>query len=142
MSLPARHPQILPLAPAISAQRRILLAEDNAVNLQITLAMLRPLNIAIDTVTNGKDAVAAVGCQSYDLVLMDYQMPDMDGLEATRQIRARFPQAAVPIVALTASAMQGDRERCHAAGMSDYLSKPFRTDQLQGMVLKWLNLPA
>ena len=115
---------------------RLLLAEDNAVNQQIAIAMLKPLNLHIAVVIDGEQAVAAI-----DLILMDCQMPQMDGFAATRMIREKYPHLKLPIIALTANAMDGDRERCMAAGMSDYLSKPFRKDQLQAMVAKWLKIP-
>ncbi len=117
---------------------RLLLAEDNPVNQQIAKAMLGTLNVDIDTVINGEQAVAAAEHGAYDLILMDCQMPGMDGLEATRQIRSRFAQLELPIIALTANAMGGDRERCLECGMDDYLSKPFKKEQLQAMVRKWI----
>ncbi len=119
---------------------RLLLAEDNNVNQQIARAMLRPLDLDIEVATDGHQAIAAVNAQTFDLVLMDCQMPYLDGFAATRTIRQRFSPQALPIVALTANAMDGDRERCIASGMNDYLSKPFKTEQLQSIVKKWLNL--
>ena len=119
---------------------RVLLAEDNNVNQQIARAMLKPLNLDIENAVNGHEAIAAVNAQVFDLVLMDCQMPDMDGFDATRAIRKQFSLQALPIIALTANAMDGDRERCIACGMNDYLSKPFKTEQLQAMVKKWLNV--
>ncbi len=116
----------------------VLLAEDNSVNQLITLAMLRPLNLTIETVISGTEAIAAISSATYDLVLMDCHMPEMDGFEATRLIRARYPQLDLPIVALTANAMDGDRERCLACGMNDYLSKPFKKEQLLTMISQWL----
>jgi CheY-like chemotaxis protein len=120
----------------------VLLAEDNLVNQQIALAMLKGLNLDIQVVDNGQLAVAAVGRERFDLVLMDCQMPVMDGFEATRQIRQQFPQQRLPIVAITANAMDGDRERCLAQGMDDYLSKPFKKEQLLTVVNKWLKTAA
>ena len=130
----------LPIAP--TELRRVLLAEDNHVNQQIALAMLKGLNFDIQVVDNGQLAVAAVAREHFDLVLMDCQMPEMDGFEATRQIRLRFPHLRLPIVAITANAMDGDRERCLAQGMDDYLSKPFKKEQLLTMVNKWLKTAA
>ena len=108
---------------------RILLAEDNTVNQQIALLVLEAMGYRADVASDGFEALAAVARLPYDLVLMDVQMPEMDGLEATRRIRAG--DGAQPrIVAMTANAMHGDREACLAAGMDDYLSKPIRTEEL------------
>ena len=110
---------------------RILLAEDNLVNQKLALRLLSQMGYRADLAANGFEAVEAVERQTYDLVLMDVQMPEMDGLEASRQITARRSAEQRPrIVAMTANAMQGDREQCLAAGMDDYLSKPIRVDAL------------
>ena len=110
---------------------RILLAEDNNVNQQIALLVLESMGYRADVASNGLEAVEAVATLPYDLVLMDVQMPEIDGLEATRRIRASGTAAArVHIVAMTANAMQGDREACLAAGMNGYLSKPIRPEEL------------
>ena len=114
---------------------RVLLAEDNTVNQQIALLVLESLGYRADVASNGVEAVEAVEQFPYDLVLMDVQMPEMDGLEATRRIRARPipPERGtqpIRIVAMTANAMQGDREACIAAGMDDYLAKPIRPEEL------------
>jgi GAF domain-containing protein/CheY-like chemotaxis protein len=110
---------------------RILLAEDNVVNQKLALRILQQMGYRADLASNGIEAIESVERQTYDVVLMDVQMPEMDGLEATRQIAAKWPRAKRPrIVAMTANAMQGDREMCIAAGMDDYLTKPIRVDQL------------
>jgi PAS domain S-box-containing protein len=121
------------LDPAMTRHERILLAEDNTVNQKVALMMLGRLGYRADVAANGLEVIEAVGRQHYDVILMDVQMPEMDGLEATRRIVARTPDpAARPwIVALTANAMQGDREQCIAAGMDDYISKPIRRDELE-----------
>ena len=110
---------------------RILLAEDNAVNQKLALKLLSQMGYRADVAGNGLEAIQAIERQTYDLVLMDVQMPEMDGLEATRQICSRWPRGERPhIVAMTANAMQGDRERCLEAGMDDYVSKPIRVEEL------------
>ena len=110
---------------------RILLAEDNVVNQKLALRLLQQMGYRADLASNGIEAIESVERQAYDVVLMDVQMPEMDGLEASRRITARLPAARRPrIVAMTANAMQGDREMCHAAGMDDYIAKPIRVDEL------------
>jgi CheY-like chemotaxis protein len=121
------------LDPALAARQplRILLAEDNVVNQKLALRLLQQMGYRADLASNGLEAIESIERQTYDLVLMDVQMPEMDGLEATRRIVARRPAAERPrIVAMTANAMQGDREACLAAGMDDYLTKPIRIDEL------------
>ena len=124
-----------PVAPAARLgdrhPLRILVAEDNAVNQSFVLLLLRHLGYVADVAGNGLQAIAALEAATYDLVLMDVQMPECDGLEATRRIRERWPGTAGPrIVAITANAMAGDREACLAAGMNDYLSKPISVEEL------------
>ena len=110
---------------------RILLAEDNLVNQKLALRLLQQMGYRADLASNGAQAVESVARQVYDVVLMDVQMPEMDGLEASRQITARWkPHERPRIVAMTANAMQGDREECLAAGMDDYVTKPIRVDAL------------
>jgi CheY-like chemotaxis protein/HPt (histidine-containing phosphotransfer) domain-containing protein len=120
-------------APGVSRPLRILLAEDNIVNQRVSTAFLQKQGHLVRVVSDGRSALAAIEAEPFDLVLMDVQMPEMDGLEATTAIRRR--EAALgrhtPILALTAHAMKGDRERCLAAGMDGYLAKPLRADVLR-----------
>ncbi|MBL8223031.1 MAG: response regulator [Bryobacterales bacterium] len=117
---------------------RVLLAEDNAVNRQLAERLLIRLGCTVDSAQNGKEAVAFVLRNSYDLVLMDCQMPEMDGFEATAAIRDALGPQAPRIVAMTANAMAGDREKCLSAGMCDYLPKPFRFGDLGALLEKYL----
>jgi CheY-like chemotaxis protein len=118
---------------------RILVAEDNPVNQQLARAMLLRLGFQTDVAGNGQEAVESVMTVPYDLVLMDCQMPVMDGFEATKMIREREGTSRhTHIVAVTANAMEGDRERCIAAGMDDYLAKPFRAGDLRRVLGRWL----
>jgi CheY-like chemotaxis protein len=122
-------------APAV--HRRVLLVEDNAVNRLVALRMLEQLGSRVVSVGSGEEAVDRVRGESYDLILMDCQMPDMDGFEATRRIR-RLPRGKlVPIVALTASAFLEDVERCLECGMNEHLSKPVRMEQLGEALERW-----
>jgi signal transduction histidine kinase/DNA-binding response OmpR family regulator/HPt (histidine-containing phosphotransfer) domain-containing protein/HAMP domain-containing protein len=129
-------PQPVPAVPAPTApdrvSLRILVAEDNALNQQLALLLLSRLGYQADVAGNGREALAAVERRSYDVVLMDVQMPEMDGLEATRRLLQRHPdpQRRPRIIAMTANAMQGDREEYLAAGMDDYIAKPIRRDDL------------
>ncbi|HUS17755.1 MAG TPA: response regulator, partial [Chloroflexia bacterium] len=116
---------------------QILLAEDNAVNQKLALRILERMGYHADVVNNGREALAAVERQPYDIVLMDVQMPEMDGLEATRRIRASTTAGAPRIIAMTANAMQGDREMCLAAGMDDYISKPVQVRDVQAALQHW-----
>jgi two-component system sensor histidine kinase/response regulator len=123
----------------------ILLVEDNAVNREVAVGMLESLGCTTDTAENGWLALKAMNTATYDAVLMDCQMPVMDGLAATGEIRRREQTsgaARVPIIALTANAMEGDRERCLEAGMDDFLSKPFTQQQLATQLRRWLALRA
>ncbi len=129
--LPPREPQ---------STRRILLAEDNKVNQQVALHLIKRLGYQAKAVDNGRDAVTAIQEQDFDLVLMDCQMPQLDGFGATREIRRMpSPQCDVPIIALTAGAMEGDREQCLAAGMDDYISKPIDHRVLGEALKRWLH---
>ena len=117
---------------------RVLLAEDNTVNQKLALRLFHKLGCTqVDLAANGKEAVAQLEAHTYDVVFMDCQMPEMDGYEATAAIRRRFGSKHIPIVAMTANAMQGDREKCLAAGMDDYLSKPIRSAALLEALEKW-----
>lgn len=121
------------------AKARILVAEDNSANQVLALAYLKGLGYSAQTVANGIEAVEAVSTGAFDLVLMDCQMPEMDGLEATRRIRSLSNENKdICIIALTANAMEEDRESCIKAGMNDFLSKPFSKTQLQEVLEKWL----
>jgi PAS domain S-box-containing protein len=115
---------------SIGRPLRILLAEDNTMNQKLALRLLAKMGLTANLATNGLEAVAALELEAYDVILMDVQMPELDGLEATRRIRAAAPAHRPWIVAMTANAMEGDREACLAAGMDDYVSKPIRPDAL------------
>jgi PAS domain S-box-containing protein len=128
-----RRPAVSPSAPAPAPQAGldILVAEDNTINQKVIKQLLRHLGYRADVVGNGLEAIAALERQDYGVILMDVQMPEMDGLEATRQLRQRFGGTRAPyIVAMTANALQGDRERCLDAGMDAYLAKPVVLDEL------------
>jgi len=135
-----------------SLSGRILLVEDNPVNQKVTLGLLKKMGVEVCCVMNGREAIETAFSEHFDLILMDWQMPEMDGLQATREIRKREAQqwekegahsegqipCHVPIVAMTANAMQGDREKCLDAGMDDYLSKPINSDLLFQTIRQWL----
>jgi two-component system sensor histidine kinase/response regulator len=125
-----------------SSGRLILLAEDNPVNQKVGRGTLEKLGFNVDIVANGADAVEAWGSGRYDLILMDCQMPVMDGYQAARDIRTREAGTGrIPIVALTADAMQGTEQHCHDAGMDDYLTKPLNRSRLKSTLAKYLALP-
>jgi CheY-like chemotaxis protein len=122
--------------PPRGGAARLLLVEDNPVNQRLALKMLTKRGYVVDVAANGAEALPMVTANAYDLVLMDCQMPEMDGFETTRKIRAAEVGTAkhLPIVAMTANALQGDRERCISAGMDEYLAKPVRPDVLYQMI--------
>jgi signal transduction histidine kinase/ligand-binding sensor domain-containing protein/ActR/RegA family two-component response regulator len=135
-SAPVREQRAMSKAFAGSFPFRILVAEDNVINRQLILHILGNLGYEPDCVENGVGAVEAAARTGYDLILMDVQMPEMDGLEATKVIRRQGLRQPV-VIALTANAMRGDREQCLAAGMDDYICKPVRLDELMQLLEKW-----
>jgi CheY-like chemotaxis protein len=116
----------------------ILLAEDNPVNQRVAKLMLQRLGYRVDVVSNGLEALQAVERQAYDLLLTDVQMPEMDGYEATRRIRDTAALAGLRIIAMTANAMEEDRQRCADAGMDDFEAKPIDPDRMFLTLAKWL----
>jgi PAS domain S-box-containing protein len=137
------EPQVAPMKSLMDPEMaknhplRILLAEDILVNQKLALRLLQQMGYRADVASNGIEAVQSVERQPYDVILMDVQMPEMDGLEASRRICARWPRGQRPtIIAMTANAMQGDREMCLEAGMDDYVSKPIRPDELAKALMK------
>ncbi len=142
--VPGRAEEEPPSGEGVSFPARVLLAEDNEVNQQVAAAMLESLGCSVEAVPNGRRAVDRLAEQTFELVFMDCQMPEMDGFAATRAIRAREAKTAgessrarLPIVALTAHAMRSDRQECLAAGMDDYVSKPFTREDLRRVLQKW-----
>ena len=143
--LAARASQPPPRAARARRRRKVLLAEDNPVNVEVACAMLEGLGLEVSRAGNGEQALQSVRDDDYDLVLMDCQMPVMDGFAATAEIRRHERQygraRTLPIIAITANALQGDREACLAAGMDDYLSKPFTQQALGEAIARWITLP-
>jgi CheY-like chemotaxis protein len=130
----------------VSTGARVLVAEDNAINRLVVEGMLAARGIAVDVAESGREALDRLAEGAYDAVLMDCQMPELDGYAATAAIRAeerkRPAEPRMPIIAMTAHAMAGDRERCLAAGMDDYLAKPLRPDEVDRVVAQWITEPA
>ena len=146
---PSPPPNSIPPKPFAKALARILLVEDNEVNQAVAVGLLDRLGLAADVVGNGQDALDALAQTPYDLVLMDIQMPVMDGFEATRRIRnlsapSPSPFSTLPIIAMTANAMEGDREQCLAQGMNDYIPKPLSLKTVFEVLSRWIpnNNPA
>jgi len=117
---------------------RVLLVEDNSINQQVATELLEQAGFVVTVANNGREAVQAVNKSEFDLVLMDIQMPEMDGYEATQTIREESRFDSLPIVALTAHAMAGENEKCFKIGMNDYLSKPIKTEDLYKVLIKWI----
>ncbi len=139
---PSSPPENSPQDPPTGGGPRILYAEDAKLNQLLVKELLKDIELDCDTVASGKEAVAAINANSYDLVLMDVEMPDMDGLEATRHIRLREQRTNkhIPIIGVTAHAMQGDRERCCKAGMDDYLPTPLTQAALLTAIGRYITL--
>ncbi|MCB9741802.1 MAG: response regulator [Alphaproteobacteria bacterium] len=128
--------------PGGPSRGRVLVAEDNAVNQQVAEAILKRLGFQVDIAPDGRAAVEMAATRHYAAIFMDCEMPEVDGFQATAAIReAETPERPQIIIAMTAHAMQGDRERCLAAGMDDYITKPVRLEQLEGMLLRWVEPP-
>lgn len=125
---------------SLKKKTRILLVEDNLVNQKVALALLEKTGIPIDVAKDGLQAIEILKNKEYDLILMDVQMPNMDGFTATKIIRNELKMARIPIIAMTAHAMKGDKEKCLAAGMNDYISKPVDKNELIRIIQKWLVL--
>jgi CheY-like chemotaxis protein len=125
-------------ADRVGEPRRVLLADDNAVNVKVARRMLEDFGCRVDVAANGREALAMVRRLPYEMVFMDCQMPEMDGYEATAEIRRLAgPESGVPIVALTANALASDRERCLAAGMNDHVSKPLARQAVKAALERW-----
>ncbi len=134
---PPDQPQWIPLETGTTTSSRVLLVEDNAINQELAQTLLQQMGAEVTTVANGRLAVDAVERGTFDLVLMDIQMPEMDGFEATRRIRRLVAGRTIPIVAMTANALPGDRERCLSGGMDDYIAKPIEPERLQQTLKRW-----
>jgi CheY-like chemotaxis protein/HPt (histidine-containing phosphotransfer) domain-containing protein len=144
MSIQLQREKRAPVSPSLDvafAQRfplRLLLADDNPINQKVGLSVLQKLGYRADMANNGLEVLTALERKAYDIILMDVQMPEMDGFEATRAIVKRWPDAKRPrIIAMTGNALLGDREKCLEAGMDDYISKPVRIGELQAALERW-----
>jgi len=134
----AADPGPAPTDGGAAPRRRILVAEDDSINRKVVSHMLERRGWVVDVVGNGREAVEAVARLRYDLVVMDCDMPEVDGYAASAAIRAREGSGRrIPIVAMTAGTMPGERDRCLAAGMDDYVAKPFNADTLDGVLRRW-----
>lgn len=136
---PAPEPSASPSHQNENAGVRILLAEDNAINQKVAVRMLKRLGYRADVVANGMEVLSALKQIKYDIILMDVMMPEKDGIETTRQIRSQLTTHQPTIIALTASAMEEDRDNCLAAGMDDYLSKPIKPEMLEAVLTRWVS---
>jgi CheY-like chemotaxis protein len=142
-SVPVAPRQTLPTEGNHLASIRILIAEDNATNQILARRMIEKIGYKVDTVANGREAIEAMGRIHYHLVLMDCQMPEMDGYEATKEIRRLENNTRhIPVIALTANASADERSHCLSVGMDDYLSKPVRFADLTDIVKRWLAKPS
>jgi CheY-like chemotaxis protein len=117
---------------------RILLAEDNIINQKVAVGLLNNIGYKADVANNGQEVLSALALKPYDLILMDCQMPELDGYETTQRIRSTPEYASLKIIAMTANAMRGESEKCIDAGMNDYLSKPVRLEALRDMLARWM----
>jgi signal transduction histidine kinase/CheY-like chemotaxis protein len=139
----ATAPPSPPIETSKAPRARVLLAEDNVINQQVARGMLEKLGCVVDAVSDGLEAVTAVKEQSFDLLFMDCQMPNMDGYQATqvlRQMEKQQHKTSLPIIAMTAHTQPGDREKCLEAGMDDYLGKPFTLRQVSTMLSRWMTV--
>jgi CheY-like chemotaxis protein len=134
----ADQEQQTPASKHHSTGQRILLVEDNSVNQLVAKGMLTRLGYEVEIAEQGEAALARLEHEEFDLVLMDCNMPVMDGYETSRRMRADPRWKDLPIIALTANALHEDRQRCEQAGMNDYLAKPFKREDLQALMIKWL----
>ena len=118
---------------------RLLLVEDNVINQRVATGLLSKIGYTVDVAPDGAEAIELIQEQAYDLILMDCQMPVMDGYEATRRIRKMpVPTCNTPIIAMTANAMKGDREKCISAGMDDYVTKPINAGRMKSLIRSWI----